>query len=183
MTDVVAKIVDFLTPFTSEDRQRIVQAALTLLGESQAPLKPKDADVDDGGTAGDATNLPAKAKTWMKQNGLKLAELEQVFHIENGHAEVIAGSIPGKNDKAKTHNAYVLQGLNSLLSSGEPSFDDKTARALCNTLGCYNSANHSVYMGDVGNRLTGSKDKGWKLTAPGMAHGAVLVKEITKKPE
>jgi hypothetical protein len=32
----------------------------------------------------------------------------------------------------------------------------------------------------IGNNLAGSKDKGWKLTAPGMKKGADLIKEMTK---
>jgi hypothetical protein len=116
----------------------------------------------------------------MKQNEIALEELQQIFHLENGSAEVIAGEIPGKNKKEKTYNAYILIGLAMLLSTGTPSFDDKAARALCESSGCYDQANHSVTIKDRGNEFTGTKEKGWALTAPGLKRAGILVKEMTK---
>ena len=107
-------------------------------------------------------------------------ELQQVFHLGNGDAEVIAGDIPGKNKKEKTYSAYILIGLSKLLSTGSPAFDDKSARALCESSGCYDQANHSVHIKERGNEFTGTKDKGWTLTAPGLKRAAVLIKEMTK---
>jgi len=74
----------------------------------------------------------------------------------------------------------VLAGLSKLLSVGTPTFDDKTARALCNSFGCYDQANHSVTMKDKGNLLYGSKENDWSVTAQGLIRGAALVKEMTK---
>jgi hypothetical protein len=69
------------------------------------------------------------------------------------------------------------------LTTGDATFDDKAARQLCDDLGCYDSANHSVFMGDKGNLLTGSKKLGWKLTAPGLKHGANLIKQANGNGE
>jgi hypothetical protein len=93
---------------------------------------------------------------------------------------VLGGSIPGKSSKEQTISAYILKGVAQLLATGEPTFDDKSARKLCEDLGCYNGPNHAVYMNKMGNSITGSKDKGWKLTAPGLKKGADLIKEMTK---
>ena len=65
-----------------------------------------------------------------------------------------------------------------MVATGDSAFDDKSARALCKGSGCYSDANHSVYIKAKGNKLTGSKDSGWKLTAPGLKFGAELVKQI-----
>ena len=70
----------------------------------------------------------------MRQNGLSWAQIQQVFHIADGAVEVIAPEIPGGSDKEKTYVAYVLLGLARLLESGNPFFDDKGARALCESL-------------------------------------------------
>jgi hypothetical protein len=179
VADVATKIVTLLTPLNSEERQRAVQAALTLVGESPAVLKEATgSDVEKN--EAQETGIAPRAKTWMRQHGLEMMSLQQVFHLEGGNVEVIASKIPGKSDKEKTLNAYVIEGVRCLLASGEPGFDDKSARTLCKTHGCYNDANHAVYLRDKGNRLTGSKEKGWKLTAPGLAHAASLITEMTK---
>lgn len=120
------------------------------------------------------------AQRWAQQNGVAQDELDQVFHIEGEEAEVIAATVPGSTKTKKTLNVYVLVGLAKLLSTGSSNFDDETARKACDTLGCYDAANHSNTLKNKSNTFSGSKDKGWKLTAPGLAHGAALIKEITK---
>jgi hypothetical protein len=75
-------------------------------------------------------------------------------------------------------NAYVVSGISQLLLKGEPSFTDKDARTLCERSGCYDSANHSAHLKDRGNEFSGSKDKGWTLTAPGLKRAAELLKQM-----
>jgi len=93
--------------------------------------------------------------------------------------EIIIDSAPGKNQKTQTINAYVLTGIAGLLRTGEPKFDDKTARATCRKLGCYGGTNHATYLKKPGNILTGSKAKGWALSGPGLKAGAELIKQLT----
>ena len=182
-TEIVSEIVELLTPLDSAERTRAIKASLVLLDE-EVPTGPSRVGADSGTSpledAGETSMLPTRARTWMKQTGVSLEELQQVFHLADGSAEVIAGEIPGKNKKEKTYNAYVLTGLSKLLSTGAAAFDDKTARGLCESSGCYDKANHSVTIKDRGNEFTGTKEKGWTLTAPGLKRAAALVKEMTK---
>lgn len=185
ITDITAKVVKLLTGLDSEERQKVIQASLTLLGERAVDLAAGGGgdrgNGNETGKAGGALpGLSVKASAWIKQNGLTAAELEQVFDIDGGTVSMIAGSVPGKSGKDQTIAAYVLRGVTQLLATGDPTFDDKSARKLCEDLGCYDSANHAMYMRAIGNNLAGSKDKGWKLTAPGMKKGADLIKEMTK---
>jgi len=181
-TEIVGEIVELLTPLESAERARVIQASLTLLGDA-LPISQSRAGADGGSIAadggGETSVLPPRAQAWMRQNGVSLEGLRQVFQLENGSAEVI-GDVPGKNKKEKTYSAYVLTGLSKLLSAGSPAFDDKTARALCESSGCYDQANHSVHLKERGNEFTGTKEKGWSLTAPGLKRAAVLVKEMAK---
>ncbi len=174
--DAMTKVVEILTPLSSEDRTRVIGAALALLGDvqSRSGLQATDGQIADDSDLG---VLPPRAKHWMSQNGILAAELQHVFHIADGAAEVIA-AVPGRNKKEQTYNAYVLTGLGQLLVTGSATFSDKTARALCETSGCYDSANHAAHLKDKGNEFTGSKDKGWTLTAPGLKRAANLVKEL-----
>jgi hypothetical protein len=174
-TEIVGEIVELLKPLDPAERNRVIQASLMLLGD---PISVgQHLAVGEGGSA---PALPPRARSWMKQSAVSREDLQQVFHLEDGSAEVIAGEIPGKNKKEKTYAAYVLTGLSKLLSTGSPAFDDKAARALCESSGCYDAANHSVHIKQRGNEFTGTKEKGWTLTAPGLQRAAALVKEIAK---
>jgi hypothetical protein len=176
--DAVSQMVTLLTPLSPEDRRRAIRAALALLGDEATDFSTAGEIHGDQGQADN--NFPPRARVWMKQNGISTDEIQQVFHIADGTVEVIASEIPGKNDKERTYAAYVLTGVAKLLGTGNPFFDDKSARALCKSSGCFNVANHSAYLNDKGSEFAGSKEKGWTLTAPGLKLGAALVKELNK---
>jgi hypothetical protein len=178
ITEIVGTFVDLLAPLPSEDRRRIIHAALTLLGEdavTKVNVGQREEQQDSEGTS----NLPPRAHTWMRQNGLSIDQLFQVYHLDNENVEIIASEILGKNNREKVRNAYVLQGIASLLRSGDARFDDAAARALCESHGFFDGTNHMKYM-KGGNEFTGSKDKGWTLTAPGLKLGASLVAQLSK---
>jgi hypothetical protein len=179
--DVMTKVVDLLIPLPSEERVRVIKAAMVLLGEEVPPPSRKAAETPDEDVGGTLNALPHRARAWMKQNSISEAELQQVFHMSDEGAEVIAAHIPGKNKKGQTYNAYVLTGIGQLLATGTPSFQDKLARGLCERSGCYDNANHSVHLKNKGNEFTGTKDKGWTLTAPGLKRAADLIKELNSQ--
>ncbi len=173
--NILVKIVDLLSPLNSEERQRVVKAALTLLGDESVKLAEEK--YKENNYQGNFDFSP-RANSWIKQNGITIEELEQVFHFDQGGVEFIASEISGKNGKEKTQNAYIICGVQKLLSEGGLTFEDKEARGLCENLGCYNQPNHSVYLKSIGNAITGSKSKGWTLTVPGQKRAALLIKEM-----
>jgi hypothetical protein len=175
LTQAVASIVQELEGFSSEDRHRIVRASMMLLGEAPTHLVPEGADAE---SRQDQTGgLPAKARSWMKQHDLTLDQISQVFHFGDDGPQIIA-PIPGANRRDQVRNAYVLCGIGRLLASGETRFDDKVARGVCESGGFFDSTNHMKYM--KGNEFTGSREKGWVLTAPGLKFGASLVAQLSK---
>jgi hypothetical protein len=186
ITGIATKIVNLLSPLGSQDRQKVIQGSLMLLGESGGSTAGSVGRLDDGhgGNMTEAKSVhnlagvSPKANAWLKHNGITSDEIENVFDIANGEVTVIAAKIEGKSTKERTLNTYVVLGIGKLLATGDASFDDKSARELCDTQGCYNSPNHAVYLAAKGNLFTGSKDKGWKLTAPGLKRGAELLKAI-----
>lgn len=173
--DVTTKVTNLLTPLNPGDRQRVMKASLTLLGEDASALQPPGTTTTTA-PAGGGKHVNPKVTNWMRANALTETQLDQIF--DGG--EVIDLNVPGRFAKEKTINTYVIEGIASLLATGEPTVDDKKARELCSKVGCFNSANHSVYMGQKGNVLSGSKASGWRLTGPGLTKGAQLVKEMTK---
>lgn len=177
IAEVTGQIVDLLEPFETAERRRIISASLTLLGDTESTATKSSTSMESA--SDELQGISNQARIWMKQNDISEEDLQHVFHIADGTVEVIAADIPGKDGKAKTINAYILQGLSSFLVTGVAKFEDKSARALCTKSGCYNAANHVVYIKGVGNRLTGSKDMGWTITTPGLKYGAGLIKELT----
>jgi hypothetical protein len=179
--NAMTKVVEILAPLSSEDRARVVGAALALLGDIQvkAPLQSLDDQLTDESDLG---VVAPRTKHWMGQNGISVAEVQQVFHVTDGKAEVIA-ALPGRNKKEQTYSAYVLTGLGQFLVTGNAAFTDKAARSLCEASGCYDSANHAAYLKDRGSEFTGSKEKGWTLTVPGLKRGADLLKELSSSSD
>ncbi|WP_298368393.1 hypothetical protein [uncultured Bradyrhizobium sp.] len=177
ITDIVAAIVAELTPLQSDERQRVIQASLVLLGESPLAVGKKLPEAQSETDYGN--DVPARARTWMKQNHLSVNQVQQVFHTSSDGVEIIISEIPGKGNRDKVRNAYVLLGIAGLISSNEPRFDDREARALCERYGFFDGTNHMKYM-KGGNEFTGSKEKGWTLTAPGLKQGAAIILNLTK---
>ena len=73
----------------------------------------------------------------------------------------------------------LVAGAARLIVTGEPKFDDREARDLCERFGFFDPTNHSKYV-KGGSEFTGSKDKGWTLTAPGLKQAALLIAELTR---
>jgi hypothetical protein len=98
--DAMTKVVEVLTPLSSEDRARVVSAALALLGDvhSRVPAQRLDDQIESDSELG---VLSPRTKHWMSQNGISITELQQVFHVADGNVEVIA-AIPGRNKKEQT---------------------------------------------------------------------------------
>jgi hypothetical protein len=179
LMEIVAKVVGLLEPLKPEERFRAIKSALTILGEPSEKLKVNGEGSDDPELLGDSK---PNASAWLKQNKITHEELQQVFHNADGTFSVISG-VPGKNKREQTLNAYVLEGIKTLLATGKAYFDDQSARDLCESSGCYDTTNHAKILKNKGNLFTGTKEKGWTLTAPGLKHGAALIKEVSKTPE
>lgn len=178
--DAVTKTVEILEPLSTEERQRVIKASLTLLGDESSGLE-RSARGSNGHTNDETNPLPPRAQVWMKQNGITADELNQVFHIADGTVQVIAPALPGNTDKEKTYSAYILVGIARLLASGNLAFDDKSARDLCKSSGCFTEGNHATHLKERGNEFTGTKEKGWTMTNPGLKRGAELIKELAKR--
>ncbi|WP_454620907.1 hypothetical protein [Bradyrhizobium cenepequi] len=179
-TKALTTIIGALTPLSSEERHRVVNAAMMFFGEPTVTPKQKAAagGKEEGADEALDGDRPIHVAQWMKQNGVSDEELDQVFHFgEDGSYELL--DAPGSSKKEQTLNTYTLTGLGKYLATKERTFDDATARAFCDTLGCYDQANHAVYLKSRGPEFTGDKNKGFSLTNPGIKRGAALVKEVS----
>jgi hypothetical protein len=173
-TDPLAAIVKALKPLKSEDRLRTVRAAMLYLDETwnaehrSGPVSP-DQPAATGGYS-------QKGNKWVKDNEISGEALERVFHFnDDGSFEVV--SVPGRSKRDKAQNAYILTGVGALLTTGNPSFADASARGFCEQRGCYDSPNHAGTIKKC-DGLIGGKKKGYTVTSVGLKTGAELVKQL-----
>lgn len=181
---IAGEIYELLEPLESVERKRVVASALTLLGE-ETQTQPQNKNTDPRGNPnpgaedeGDNT-FGGKATRWMSQNSITMANIEEVFHADNGDVEVIAGDIPGNGKRAQSLNCYLLVGARSLLANDEPKFADDEVVALCKSMGCHDRPNHAKTRGELGNTVAGSKSAGYSLPAPGLKAAAKIIKEMS----
>jgi hypothetical protein len=172
-------VIDILTDLSSEDRVKVIHAALTLLGDNPNVKisAAKSTEHDDAASEEISTILTNSAvKAWVKKHKVSLEQLQHVFDFADGKAQPITlpGAATSKPDQ--TVNTYLIQGMAAFLSTGDPSFTDADARKSCENFGCYDYTNHTKNIKGFGNRITGSKKTGWKLTVPGLTAAAELVK-------
>jgi hypothetical protein len=183
IADIATKLVVLLDPLDVERRRKAINAALVILGDPPRETGArKDADqskVEGELPSGDGWPKHTKLRTWMRQNSITDSQIAQLFHLDDGKVNVIASTVAGAKGGEKSRNAYLLQGLAAMIESGEPTFTDEDARNLCRHLGCYDKNNHSNYVRAMGNKATGSKKSGLKLTSPGLTAAAKLVKDMT----
>lgn len=190
-SDPLIAVVNALKPLKSDERLRTVEAALHYLGE--APLNAADTHSPgennrNGGNAAETpahvADYPAQVQPWLKQHDVSTDELDQVFHFADDGTFAIH-DVPGSSAKEKSLNVYILTGLGTFLATGKRAFADDAARQYCQTLGCYDAANHATHLKNFkGAEFTGDKKKGFSITNPGIKKGAALVKELaaeTKK--
>jgi hypothetical protein len=177
-TTALTTIISVLTPLNSEERHRTVDAAMLFLGETaRLPARKREAAAEGdarGAMDGDYTE---KIQKWMEKYSVSPGELDQVFHFHDDGTFDIHGA-PGRSKKEQTLNTYILTGLGKFLTTSDRTFDDATARGFCETIGCYDPANHAAHLKSKGPEFSGDKKKGYSLTNAGVSRGAALAKEL-----
>jgi hypothetical protein len=157
----------FAKIFTSDFERRADPAAAE---QAQAA----ENDTSSGSGAAD------RGKRWMQHHQVTQEQLDHVFHLNGSEIHLIAPALPGGSNKDKCINAYILAGLRSVLMGEEGRFTDDEARDVCTHYGAYDQNNHSRVLNSLKPAVAGGKTEGWRLTAPGMAKAAGLVKQLAE---
>ena len=181
IASVVTKMVSDLVGLKNdEERERAFAGARGVLGMAGA-APPASSGKSPGDAAavmpdgGKIAGISTAGTTWINRHGLIRSQVEEYFHVEDGKVTLIGDAI-GKGKREQSINTYLLTGVAAFLGTGKAEFTDKVARDYCERLGCYDSANHSKTLDGFGNRITGTKKAGWKLTSPGLSAAAALLK-------
>ncbi len=117
-TETLTKLIDLLKPLAEEEREKTVKAAMIFLGSPETSArqstKTKGKEPDAPAEESEQNTLPRKATIWLKQNGLELNALEDVFHIANEAVDIIAADVPGPSARQKTKECYLLTSVAGL---------------------------------------------------------------------
>jgi hypothetical protein len=173
----LTKIIEILEPLNQVERSRTLAAALAFLGDSTSvsPIGGGATFPSASGTV--STTSPIIQR--MQQYGLAEGHAERVFDFrDDGTFSVL--DVAGKSKREQAINAYILTGLGVFLATGERSFPDTLARAICEAHGCLDAPNHAKTLGSKHPEFTGDKSSGWSITIPGIKRGVVLVKETAE---
>lgn len=180
LPDIVRDVYILLEPLDSPNRKRVVDSALSLLGEdfgagSRTQAQAKSSFESEVGSEG---NFGVKSNRWMSQNGLSMAAIEEVFHRDGSDVQVIASHVLGTGKRAQTHACYLISGIRAMLATDDPKFSEAEAVDLCKHFGCFDGANHAKTRSELGNNVAGTKSTGYTLPAPGLRAAAALIKEM-----
>ncbi len=189
LPDIVSKLHDILEPLGAPIRARAIRSVLAMFEDD--PVGHEQTTTTLLGTAPprDTPRTNSKfafgkrAQAWLKKNSLTDEMLEQVYHLENGGKPELFANIPGASKREQTLNAYMLTAALAFLSTDELRFADADAVALCKKEGCHDVAIHAQTRSSLSNRVSGSKESGYVLTAPGQDAAAALIKSIAAPPE
>jgi hypothetical protein len=172
------EIYNILVPFESEVRQRVIQSALTLLGETLLSPVGRSAALQSTVIGFDEVNLGPKAMKWVQRHALTREMLDEIYHFTDGAVEIIASSVPGASKREMTVNCYLLSGIRGLLKEDVPSLDESETIVICKRLTAYDKNNHTANRQLVGNKMSGKKPT-FTLTGPGETVAAELIKQMT----
>jgi hypothetical protein len=172
------EIYNILFPFESEVRQRVIQSAMTLLGETLLAPVGRSAALASTVMGFDDVGLGPKAMKWVQRHALTRDMLDEIYHFTDGAVEIIASSVPGASKREMTVNCYLLSGIRGLLREDVPSLDETETIVICKRLTAYDKNNHTANRQLVGNKMSGKKPT-FTLTGPGETIAAELIKQMT----
>jgi len=174
LAEAATRVARELEPLEVNQRQRVIRTALMLLGDAHFADVPQPGPIQTQQPSSNSMGAPSDLL--LRRLGLTSDQVEQFLHFEGENAIPIG--LPGgaQSKREQTMNTYLLAVLAAALSSTEARFSDIEARNLCVQFGCFDAPNHVRIVKALGNKITGSKDSGWKLTSPGLAAAASLIK-------
>ena len=183
----MVSLVSILEPFASDDRQRMIRAALTLLNDSSDLLfvsqngngrnNQREIESNDAPRPEGEPKVGSQFNQWRERNSISEANLDEFLHRQGEIVSVIALPLKGKVKSKLTVLTYVMVGMASFMKTGDSKFSDEEARTRCQHFGCYDQKNHATTIKGFGNLINGNTKAGWTLTAPGQAYAAKLIKD------
>ena len=176
------EIYNILVPFESDVRQRVIQSALTLLGETAFTPVGRSTALQSAVTGFDDVRVGPKAMKWVQKHAVSREMLDEIYHFTDGDVDIIASSVPGASKREMTVNCYLLSGIRGLLKGDVPSLDETETIAVCRRLTAYDKNNHTANRQSVGNKVSGIKPT-FTLTGPGETAAAELIKQMTSSKD
>jgi hypothetical protein len=150
------------------------------------PGEPGGARTDESGAEAkedpqdELGGISPVAKKWLTRNGLRGAQLSQIFSLWTDEIDLIANTVPGRNKKDKMRSVFLLKGVAAYLGSGAARFSHQQIKEACLHYDAFDPANFAAYFRSLAAEVSGTKDAGYTLTARGLASATEMVKNIAQ---
>jgi hypothetical protein len=148
-------------------------------GETNTRTDEPEADLDHGEFAG----ISPVAQKWMQRNGLQSKPLSAIFSLGGDEIDLVANKVPGKSNRARMHNVFLLTGVAAYLAGGAARFPFDKVKEACLHYDAYDRTNFSNYVKKFASEFSGSAETGYTLTARGLNNAVTLIREMTGKKE
>lgn len=132
-----------------------------------------EADGDDG--------VSPVARKWMRRNGLTVNDLSAVFSLGADEIDLVAKRVPGKNNKERMRNVFLLKGLAAYIGTGAARMKDQAVREACEHYSAYDPPNFATNLRSFSSIVSGSKASGYTLTTRGLTEATEVLKVIAGK--
>lgn len=151
--------------------------------ENSASGPPAQVVEDDADDAPDqeGDGISPIAKKWMRRNGLSSADLSSHFSLGIEEIDLVAKKVPGKSKRERMLNVFLLKGIAAYLGGGAARFDHESVKQACTHYDAYDMDNFAAYLKSFAAQVSGTKEKGYALTARGLTDATELVKTMAGK--
>jgi hypothetical protein len=178
--ELALQIYNILVSRESEIRRRVMQSAMTLLGETALSPVIRPHVLQAGADGFEDLKLGPKAMRWAQKHAVTRPMLEEIYHLTDEGVEIIASNVPGASKREMTVGCYLLSGIRGLLENDVSTLDESETITECKRLTAYDKNNHTANRQAVGNKMSGSRPT-FTLTGPGETAAADLIKQMTSR--
>jgi hypothetical protein len=178
--ELALQIYNLLVTRDSDIRRRVMESAMTLLGETALSAVTRPGALPASGEGFDDLKLGPKATRWAQKNGVTRGMLEELYHLTDETMEIIAGRVPGASKREMTVACYLLSGIRGLLKNDVSTLNESETITVCKRLTAYDKNNHTSNRQAVANKMSGTRPT-FTLTGPGETAAAELIKQMTSR--
>ena len=144
-------------------------------GENQSSLQNEEYEISK-------TDLHIKTRKFLEDNGLSVADINDIFYRENGEIKPLYEDLNCTQMSESQIRLALLSGLENGLSTGEFTFDVKFVRDRCKDHKCYDGKNFIANFRNndqLWDDFSDYKEQPIKISTEGKTELAIVIKDVS----